>query len=77
MSFFLGLSRCKPHFASNPVFVYTSINIRKMKFIAYIYIPVSQNLVKQSYVSAKIEAVKHLHEVFLQTEEQQPRPIKL
>ena len=41
--------------------LYTSINIRKIKFIAYIYIPFKQNLEEKSYISAKIDTVKHLH----------------
>ena len=50
--------------------VYTSINIRKFKFIAYIYIRLSKNLDAKSYLSAKIEAVKQSHAVFLLTAEQ-------
>ena len=57
----------------------TSINVRKIKFIAYIiiYIPFNQNLDEKSYKSAKIEAVKHLHAVFLLNAEQRRRPIRL
>ena len=49
------------NFASDPVHnvVYTSINIRKYKFIAYIHIRFNQNLDGKSYISAKSEAVKH------------------
>ena len=57
--------------------VYTSIDIRKIKFIAYIYIPFSQNPNEKSYRSAKIQAVKHLRAVFLLTAEQRRRPTRL
>ena len=60
-----------------PNVVYTSINIRKIKFIAYIYICVNQTLDEKSYISAKIKAVKHLHAVFLLNEEQCRRPISI
>ena len=53
-----------------PNVVYTSINIRKIKFIAYIYIHFNQNVGKKSDVSIKIEAGTHLHAVFLLTAEQ-------
>ena len=45
----------------------TLINIRKIKFIAYIYIHFNQNVDEKSDISAKIEAGKHLHAVFLLT----------
>ena len=48
------------HFASNPFVIYTSINIRKIKFTPYIYIRFNQNPDEKSYVSVKIEAVNHL-----------------
>ena len=48
----------------------TSINIRKIKFIAYIYIHFNQNVDEKYDISAKIEAGKHLHVVFLLTVEQ-------
>ena len=56
-------SKCKLHriACKRRNLVYTSINIRNCKFIAYIYIHLNQNLVKKTYMSAKIEAVKHLH----------------
>ena len=57
--------------------VYTSLNIRKIKYIAYIYICSNQNLDQKSYKSAKIEAVKNLHAVFLLTAEQCQGPIRL
>ena len=44
-----------------PNVVYTSINIRKIKFIAYIYIHFNQNVDEKSDISAKIEAGKHLN----------------
>ena len=50
--------------------IYTSINIRKIKFIVYIYIHFNQNVDEKSDISAKIEAGKHLHAVFLLTAEQ-------
>ena len=50
--------------------VYSSINIRKIKFIAYIYIHFNQNVDEKSDISATIEAGTHLHEVFLLTAEQ-------
>ena len=53
-----------------PNVVYTSINIRKIKFIAYSYIHFNQNVDEKSDISAKIEAGKHLHAVFLLTAEQ-------
>ena len=66
------------HFARDPMFgvhslctrpngVYTSINIRKIKFIAYIYI---QNVDENSDISTKIEPGKRLHAFFLLTAEQ-------
>ena len=60
-----------------PNIVFTSINIRKVKLIAYIYIPFNQNLDEKSYISAKIEAVKQLHAVFLLTAEQRQHLIRL
>ena len=56
------------NFASDPI--YTSINIRKSKFIAYMYIHFNHNVDEKSDISAKIEAGKHLHVVFLLTAEQ-------
>ena len=53
----------------------------KNNFIAYIYMHFNQNVDEKSYVSAKIEAGKHLHAVFLLTAEQRQwrrrRPIRL
>ena len=50
-------------------------------FIAYIYIHVNQNVDENSDLSAKIEAGKYLHPVFLLTAEQRQwrrrRPIRL
>ena len=48
-----------------PYVVNTSINIRKNKFIAYIYTCHSQNLDEISYISAKTESVKHLQAVLV------------
>ena len=56
--------------------VYSSINIRKIKFIAYIYIRFSQNLDENSYISAITEAGKHLHGVFLLIAGQRRRPVR-
>ena len=56
------------NFASNVVYI--SINIRKIKFITYIYIRFSQRFDEKSDINTKIEAVKHLHAVFLLTSEQ-------
>ena len=53
------------------------MNSRKIKFIAYIYIRFNQNLDEKSYISAKIEAVKHLFVVFLLTAELLRCPIRL
>ena len=39
-------------------------------FIVYIYIHFSQNVDEKSDISAKIEAGKHLHAIFLLTAEQ-------
>ena len=50
-----------------PSVVYALINIRKIKFIAYIYIRFIQNLKEKSNISTKIEAVEYLHAVFLLT----------
>ena len=49
--FFWGLSKCKLHW------VVCKVNepLRKIKFIAYIYIPFDQNLEEKSYVSAEVE----------------------
>ena len=44
--------------------VYTPINIERIKFISYIYIPFSQNFDDKSYISAKIKAIQHLKAVF-------------
>ena len=49
---------------------YSSINIRKIKFIAYIYIHFNHNVDEKSYISTKIEAGKQLHAFFLLTTEQ-------
>ena len=58
---FWGLSKCKLHWVAckvnEPSVVYTSIHIRKIMFIAYIYIRFNKNLDEKSYISAKIEAV--------------------
>ena len=55
----------------------SSINSRKIKFIANIYIRFIQNIDETFYISAKIEAVKHLHAVFLLSAEQHRRPMIL
>ena len=85
---FWGLSKCKLQWVACKVYmkpsslwsrsslVYISINIRKIKFNAYILMPFNQNLDKKSYVGPKIEEVKHLHAVFLLTTEQRRRPIR-
>ena len=65
---------CK--FRLRPIAIYTSINIRKIKVIVYIYTPLNQNLDEKFYIKAEIEAVKHLHAVFLLTAEQRRRPIR-
>ena len=54
--------------------VYTLINLRKIKVIAYIHICFNQNLDEKLYITAKNEEVKHLHTVFLLTVEQRLRP---
>ena len=41
-----------------------SINVRKNKFIAYIYISFNQNLDGKIFLSAKIKSVKNLYAVF-------------
>ena len=43
---------------------------QKIKFIAYVYSHFNQNVDEKIDMSAKIEAGKHLHAVFLQTAEQ-------
>ena len=59
------------NFPTNPTnVVYTSINIWKIRFIAYINIHFNQELDEKSYLSTETEAVKHLHTVFLLTVEQ-------
>ena len=57
--------------------MYSLINIRKSKFIDYIYIRFDQNLHEKYYISAKVEAVKHLHAVFILNAEQRRRPFRL
>ena len=56
--------RVHVNFGCDPVLFTLSINIRKNKFIAYIYIRFNQNLDENSYISTKIEAA------FLLTAEQ-------
>ena len=73
------LSRVHVNFASGPMYIdYTSINSKKkkkkkkkkkIKFIPY--------LDGTSCISAKTEAVKQLHAVFLLTAEQRRRQIRL
>ena len=58
-------------------YIYTLISIRKIKFIAYIYILFNQNLDEKLYISSKIEAVKHLHALFLVVAEQHQHPVSL
>ena len=41
-----------------------------IEFIAYIYICFNQIFDEKSYISAKIEAIKHLHAIFLLAAEQ-------
>ena len=50
---------------NEPIVVYNSINIRKMMFIAYIYIPFYLEIDEQFGIIAKIEAEKELHADFL------------
>ena len=50
---------------------------QKIKFIAYIYFRFHQKLEEKSDISAKNEAVKHLHAVFLLTANQGGCPIRL
>ena len=50
---------------NEPNVVYTSINIRKMLFIAYIYFLFYLKIDKQFGITAKIEAEKELHADFL------------
>ena len=53
------------NFVSDPVYVvYTFINIRKIKIIAYMYNCFNENFNEKPYISSKIESVKHLHTVF-------------
>ena len=47
----------------------TRPNAEKIKFIAYIYIHLNQNVYEKSDISVKSEAGKHLHAVFLLTAE--------
>ena len=49
----------------------------RTKFIVYIYIRFNRNLDEKSYISAEIEAVKHLYAVFLLTAKERRRPIRL
>ena len=51
------------NFACDPV-QFNTLGINIKKFIAYIYICFNQNLGENSYISPKIEEVKHLHAVF-------------
>ena len=51
ISFFWGLLKCKLHWVKGTY---------KAKLSAYIYICFNQNLDEKFYISAKIEAVKHL-----------------
>ena len=46
---------------NEPNVVYTSINIRKMMFIAYIYFLFYLEIDEQFGITAKIEAEKELH----------------
>ena len=50
---------------NEPNVVYTSINIRKMMFIAYIYFLFYLEIDEQFGITAKIEAEKELHADFL------------
>ena len=50
---------------NEPNVVYTSINIRKMMFIAYIYFLFYLEIDEQFGIRAKIEAEKELHADFL------------
>ena len=65
------------HFAWEPMYFFTSINTRKIKFITYIYIHFIQNLDETSDIRAKIVAVKHLEEDFQLTLKQHQHPIRL
>ena len=55
---------------TRPNVVYTSINSRKIKFVAYIYIYFSAEFYEKSGIRNKTEPEKHLHTVLLQTAEQ-------
>ena len=46
---------------NEPNVVYTSINIRKMMFIAYIYFLFYLEIDEQFGITAKVEAEKELH----------------
>ena len=50
---------------NEPNVVYTSINIRKMMFIAYIYFLFYLEIDEQFGITAKIEAEKESHADFL------------
>ena len=50
---------------NEPNIVYTSINIRKMMSIAYIYFLFYLEIDEQFGITAKIEAEKELHADFL------------
>ena len=50
---------------NEPNVVYTSINIRKMMFISYIYFLFYLEIDEQFGIRAKIEAKKELHADFL------------
>ena len=55
---------CKLFWQSNVA--NTSINIRKIKFIAYIYIRFNRNLNEKinMYISAETETISYLHAIF-------------
>ena len=66
------------NFASDPIYtLHFDKHQKKNKFTAYIYSHFNQNHDKKSYINAKIEAVKHLHAVFLQAAEQRRIRIRL
>ena len=71
-----SVSKDFPSYSASNSVVYTSINFRKNKLIAYIYIRFNQNLDEKSYISANIEAVS-IYTHFLLSAEQRRRLIRL
>ena len=65
----IGSRRGSSKFCTRPSVVYNSINIGKIKFIAYIYIHFYAELDEKYCKKAKIESTKRLHAIFLLTAE--------